>query len=78
MLHSFRLSAGCRFQAADKESKRLQCEQTECDVTEHGSVTISSISLSLKKDSSLVINSGEFNKLCIYNSVSLGKYNQGE
>jgi hypothetical protein len=60
VLYSFCLSAGCRFQAAVKESKHVHCEQIECDVTERGSVTISSILLSLKTNSSMVVNSGEF------------------
>jgi hypothetical protein len=71
MLHSFCLSAGCRFQAAVKESKRVQYEQMEFDVTERGSVTISSISLSLKTGPSMVINSGEVSELWVYNSMSL-------
>jgi hypothetical protein len=65
MLHSFCLSAGCRFQAAVQESKRVQYEQVEFDVTERGSVTINSISLSLKTDCCMVINSGEFNELWV-------------
>jgi hypothetical protein len=71
MLHSFCLAAGCRFQAAVQESKRVQYEQIEFDVNEQGSVTISSISLCLKTGCSMVINSGEFNELWLYNSVSV-------
>jgi hypothetical protein len=56
-------AAGYRCQAALKEIERIQCKITEGDVTEQGSVTITSISLSLKKDFSNMINSGESNKL---------------
>lgn len=73
MLHFFCLSAGCRFQAAVQESERIQYEQVESDVTERGSVTISSISLSLKTGPSMVVNSGEFNELWVYNSMFLGR-----
>ena len=71
MLHSFFLPAGCRFQAAVQESKRVQYEQIETDITEQGSMTISSILLSVKTGCSMVIESGEFNELQVYNSVSL-------
>jgi len=71
MLHSFCLSAGCRFQAALEESKRIQYEQMEFDITECGNVTISSISLSLKTACSMVINYGEFSELWVYYLVAL-------
>jgi hypothetical protein len=71
MLHYFCLSVACRFQAAVKENKHVQYGQMEFDVTERGSVTISSVSLSLKTDCSMVIDSGEFNELWLYNSMSL-------
>jgi riboflavin synthase alpha subunit len=63
MLHSSCLSAGYRYQAALKEMDRVQHNETECDITEHGSVTINNISLTLKRSFLKVINLGEFIKL---------------
>jgi hypothetical protein len=65
MFYSSFPSAGYRYHIALKEFERVQYQKTEGDVTERGSVTICSISLSLKKDFSKMINSGEFNKLCM-------------
>jgi hypothetical protein len=64
-VHSSCLSAGYRCHAALKESECVQYKKTVNDVTEQGSVTISCISLSLKKDFSKMINSSKSNKLCM-------------
>ncbi|XP_023705185.1 anillin isoform X2 [Cryptotermes secundus] len=51
------LLSSCRCQAALKEIEHVQDKRTECEVSERGTVTISSISLSLKEESLHIINS---------------------